>query len=66
MQAPCVDRVTKGYGAMGVVYDREGAKEDYKFVTPTLTIRWRQAPFDQEPKRLTSKAPATPDVFGGD
>lgn len=60
---PIVDAVSQsltGYG--DVVLDRKGAPETYAFVTPTVTVRWRQAPYDRDCSERI-RAPKTPDLL---
>lgn len=58
--APVIDGVRHGWGAYGESYERDADPKTYRVVTPTVVVRWRQAPFDKEPKPLKLRAPETP------
>jgi hypothetical protein len=64
--APVVDRVTMGQGGIGLVFNREGDPADYKFVTPVLTVTWRQPPFEGKQHLKPFTAPHTPDLKNGE
>jgi hypothetical protein len=66
LQIPVVDRMSIGEGAAGTAYNRDGDRRDYKFVTPRVTMSWRQAPFDGKPRKKLILPPKTPDMLNGE
>jgi hypothetical protein len=64
--APVINDVTTGYGSMGRVYNRQADPATYAFVTPTVTARWRQAPFGGKPREKRWRAPRTPNLKEGE
>lgn len=65
-RVPVVDGVSVGQGGTGAVYLREGAPDTYRLLTPSVVIRWRQVPFSAGPRKMTSRAPKTPDLLNGE
>ena len=66
IRVPVVDGVKLTHGARGVSFDRVGAPENYRFVTPTVFVRWIQVPLDAKPRIAKWTAPKTPDLLAGD
>lgn len=60
---PLVDGMTWRPGVQAATYQREGRDEPYKLVTPTVTVKWRQAPYGGRHKQLRRKAPKTPQLL---
>jgi hypothetical protein len=63
---PIVDAVSRsktGYGE--ILLERKADPSTYKFVRPTVTVYWRQAPLDRNfHERIL--APRSPDPFSAD
>lgn len=66
LTVPVVDGVSQGEGAYGTIFLRHGDPATYKFVTPRVTMRWRQAPFGGKTQKLVERAPHTPDMLNGE
>jgi hypothetical protein len=66
LSVPVVDGVSQGEGAYGTIYQRIGDPATYRFVTPRVTLRWRQAPFGGKIRKFTERAPHTPNMLDGE
>ena len=66
LEVPVVDGVSWGEGSEGVAFQRHGDPTTYRFVTPRITMRWRQAPFRGKLHTSVELAPHTPNMLDGE
>jgi len=66
LSLPVVDGVSQGFQGGVLVYERHADPTTYRFVTPRVTVRWRQAPFRGKQHQMTERAPHTPNLLKGE